>query len=179
MMSGMKKVLFIILALLLSLSAAAQTPQDYHFKINQGRLIWQRVFPAADSCRVDVFVQNLLELGCFKNIEVISGVISCEMSDVMMNYKVSGYGRMELPIYLSNGAFSGHVTIQLKPDRYRVTLSRICETISRMGTSPLSDFALDNGTFNEDFAVPAGHVFDYNMTALFFRLYMDLYGDEW
>lgn len=175
----MKKSIIIALALLLSFAAAAQSAQDYHFKIHQGRLLWQRVFPAADSCRVEVFVQNLLELGCFQKIEVVSGIISCEMTGQMLNYKAPGYGRMELPLYVANGAFSGHVTIQLKPDRYRVTLSRICETSSAFGTSSLSDFAVDNGAFKEDFAVPAGHVFDYNMTALFYRLSVEPYGDEW
>ena len=152
--------------------------QEKNFFIEEGAIKWQKVFQV-DSVNVKDVVHNLLAEGHFKEIESGEGMVTCELRGLSLNYQDLGFKRMSLPIYIPNDKFSGFVTVQVKNNRYRVTVDRIITANPRLGQGPLDGLALDKeGAFKPAFLGDPATIIDYNFDKLFSGLAKPI-DDEW
>lgn len=172
---------FIISAIIIAVSfvTAAQSPGSYNFRIENGALVWQKVYSTKDSCSIKAIINTLMQRGFSRDITVLDGDISCEFRIRRLEYKSLGYKHGQLQVYITNDEFTGFTTIQVKPDRYRVTVSRIRCHHPHYGTSGLEAFAVDGKRFNTQFLERSAHVIDANLSALFDSLNNTLQNDDW
>ena len=123
---------------------------------------------------------NLRLSGLFKDIMFDDGLVTCEMAGLKMEYKELGYKRMSLPIYLTNDTYSGFVSVEIKPNRYRVTVARIITHNDKLGSGPLEDLATkEEGGFKSDFLQPAGRIIAYTLDKVFSGIQDNNINDDW
>lgn len=178
----MRRAALILAGLILAgIGLRAQTPKDYNFSTDGTTITWQRVFQASDTCIVAVIRQNLAARGFAKDIaEDVPGTISMEIAfrafDTMEEI---GYSRFDLPLYAGSGHFTAHAVLQVKPDRYRVTVTGWEVFVRNIGTVRLEGSALRRGAFHKNFYPGAADVIDYHLGTLFGGLDIPALDDEW
>lgn len=87
-----------------------------NFLVENGDLVWQKVFEATPSPS-----QLAAQLS---NVSELDNTINGELTDIEANYAAQGYRRMQISIYMTN-PYSANVQVELKDDRYRVTVRNI------------------------------------------------------
>lgn len=169
----MKRFVTLLLALIPVLASA----QDSPFSLDGESIIWRRVYDGTTTAGLVSY--NLQASGFFRNIQASDNLVTAEMHSVKMEFKELGYKNMSLPIYLVNDTFSGFVTVQIKEDRYRVTVMRIVTHNPRLGSGSLEDLALKNGSIDPKFLDPAAIIMSHSFDGLFSELYKNTIDDEW
>ena len=173
----MKRIVTLLFALF-PLLASAQ--DEALFSIDGNSLVWRKVYASETPLDTRAIVYNLRLSGLFKDIMFDDGLVTCEITGLKMQYKELGYKRMSLPIYLSNDTFSGFVSVEIKPDRYRVTVARILRHNDKLGIVPLEDLATkEDGGFKSDFLQPAGRIIAFTLNKVFSALQDNNIGDAW
>lgn len=173
----MKRIVTLLFALF-PLLASAQ--DEALFSIDGNSLVWRKVYASETPLDTRVIMYNLRLSGLFKDIMFDDGLVTCEMTGLKMQYKELGYKRMSLPIYLSNNTFSGFVSVEIKPDRYRVTVARILTHNDKLGIVPLEELATkEDGGFKSDFLQPAGRIIASTLDKVFIALQDNSINDEW
>lgn len=177
----MRRALLILAALLGCVPALAQSPEDCHFLTDGETISWQRVFQAADSCAAGVFLQNLhARKDCADVLSEVPGIISLDLRFRPVAVAEGlGYERAWLPAYITAGDYSAHATIQLKPDRYRVTVEGIRMVLPGFGDTRLEVFALKRGRWAPKFTPAPADIIDTYLGGLFEGLDVILLDDEW
>lgn len=166
------------LLLVLFLACVSASAQDHCFLVENGAVKWQKVFQA-EGVNVKDVAYNLQTEGHFKDIESGDGIVTCELRKLSLDYKGAGFKRMSLPLYVVNDTYSGFVTVQLKEDRYRVTVDRIRCFNSHYGDGSLEDFAVGKeGALDPAFLKAAAAVLEYTFDGLFSGLAKQV-DDEW
>ena len=162
----MKRILLFAILFISPLLCAAQE----NFYIDKGEIIWRRVFESAADLKT--IETNFRAKGCFRDFNSYDGLITAELYGLRLNIEATGYKRMSLPIYIPSNSFSAFVIVQVKEDRYRVTVRRIYLE-DKLGVSSLTTFAVKDGKIDDKFAGAPSDVINYN----FFALFSDL-GEE-
>lgn len=98
-----------------------QKTLEHHFKIVDGKIIWQKVFDYNDSINVrDLFIEkNILTDIAETNQKMIG-----KLKPIAIDFKASGFTKMNIPIYLSASDITCNVSIENKSGKYRVTMDR-------------------------------------------------------
>lgn len=175
----MKKFLIIALGCILTIAAAAQDS----FKVNQNDLIWQEIYTHSNT--VNEVINNIRMNNYLSDIRVNNNTITCTIHPIAMPFQELGYSRGGVPMYVVLNNFTGYATIQIKEDRFRVTVERMTlisnsETISASSqgeTIPLNFYSLRQGSINPQFLKKAGVIIDYMLDKIFTQ--KSLIDDNW
>ncbi|MBA4851337.1 hypothetical protein [Emticicia sp. BO119] len=124
----MKKVLYLLLlcsVTVLSISKVqAQeetTPETSLFKVEDNAVIWQKVYSM--NVTPKEYLTFIKLKGVLEDIDTLQSTIIGKLK----RFKLNTYGApwATTPIYLKQNMFTSDVRIEIKEDRYRVTLSNI------------------------------------------------------
>lgn len=161
----MRKTFFVALLALLGFAAQAQTPEDYHFYVDDQGVCWRQVYESpADSTAVLDFIFGS---GNFTDIAEISSGISFIVTPRKIDTRAGGFKAGSVAMYISNYTMTAHGLLQMKEDRYRVTVDRI---VFQAGPdTTLETYALNKRLeFKPVFvSMNAAKAIDYELTRLF------------
>ena len=175
------KRLALLLCVLLSVSAAAQTD----FKVVEGNLIWQKVYTSTST--LEDIANSLQNSGAVADISVADGLITCRIPDTPIDYKSAGFSRGTLPGYIVLNDLAAFATIQVKEGRYRVTVENFM-LISNMDTSlgrsgekiELGYYAIRNGELTRQVSKTIEPIIGRQLDSIFsLKEKKSLYDDNW
>lgn len=164
----MKFVIIIILTCI-TFSVSAQE----NFKIDNGSLIWQKVYQTTLS--TEATVKQLKSDGNIKNISLSDHLFTGEL-DIPADYKNAGFSLMSTPMYIARNNIVCSVTIDFKDGRYRITLRNIRlkataeDSQTKIGeTVNLDLYALrkKNTEFKAKFLNVPNKIYDYTFNHIF------------
>jgi hypothetical protein len=104
------RTLFTLTFLLLAYVGIAQ----HNFTLDNGQLIWQKVYETTGGESLAIKLQETTE---------ISGILNGKFTG-KVNPQAIGVTFMQFPIYMRD-EFTASASIETKPDRYRVTVQNI------------------------------------------------------
>lgn len=167
---AMIKNIILITTLFFSYSATAQEQPTHSFKIENGRLIWQKVYTSGTT-PADI-VAAIRDKGVVKDIEfndnLLTGTLSCPTK-----VKDAGFSPMNVPIYTRYDV-TGTVSVQFKDGRYRVSLRNIVIVSDQVHdlldpTTELDQFALkkDKSAFKPGFLKAPCAIYEYTFNEVF------------
>ncbi len=178
----MKRIVILFVAFTLGLIAKGQEPEKYHFVTDGQSVRWQCVFETVDTCRAGAFLYNLHAAGnCHDILSDIPGLISFEIAfEPAAVIEELEYNRPLMPAYITAGKYTAFVTIQLKPNRYRVTVENIHMVLPGFGDTRLEVFALKRGAWDAKFTPAPADILDYYMGSQFSNLeIIEIEKEEW
>mgnify|MGYP003289130454 CR=1 FL=1 len=115
----MKRIL-ILLCVLINASAYAQ----HNFLITENaKVIWQKVYET--SYDIEDLHAAIFNSGQYNDIAVYDNTITCWMNESSIDYAQEGYNSSQISMLLRDSNVKGFITIQLKDNRYRVTIEQI------------------------------------------------------
>lgn len=156
-------------------------PEINNFKIEENDLIWQKIFQSDTSMKViDLFVSA----GIIDNIIVKDNQIMGDLKPFDADFKGAGYSEMNTPIYVARMRIKGYITVDIKVDRYRVTIKDIRlkqiydDGLSKQGEeTSLSSFALKGTTdFKPAFLKAPVKIYNYSFEN---RIKLKMTTDNW
>lgn len=116
----MKSLMLLVLSLIASVTIFAQSN---NFGVSEsGKAYWQKVYDVPISH--DDLLNIIVEDGGFVDIHD-GDVITFRMNPAKIDVTDYGYDRMSVPMFVVNYGVSCFVTIQIKENRYRVTVDSI------------------------------------------------------
>lgn len=161
----MRKTIFVALLALLGFAAQAQTPEDFHFYLEDQGVCWRQVFESpADSTTL---LDHLFGSGNFTDITEISTGVSFMIAPRKIDTRAAGFKAGSVAMYVSNYTMTAHGLLQMKEGRYRVTIDRIVFQSGQDTT--LETYALNKRMeFKPVFvSMNAAKAIDYELTRLF------------
>lgn len=135
-----------------------------HLRIEAGSVIWQKVYDG----RLDqtALFRNLSGAGYFLDIIETEGYVTCHIRPTRLVYDPLGFRKGILPLYIANGEMTAFVSIQIKEDRYRITVERIA-----FDGIPVEFFAVKDhhpGLFKDSFQEEGPMaILNYNLGLIF------------
>ena len=174
-----------IIVLVASLTIAATTfAQVNNFSVAEdGKAYWQKVYDVAISH--EDLLNIIVNDGNFVDIND-GNVITFRMNPVEIDVTEYGYTRMSVPMYVVNYNVSGLVTVQLKDDRYRVTVDNITlvrNLTTRMGKEgeeeAIETWAVKKGQLTSGFSKIPSAVYDQYFSNRFRFQNKSYIDDEW
>ena len=148
----MKKFTLLLLSFIATFAAQAQNT----LIIDNGNLIWQKIYYTSRT-QSDI-ITSLRTSGKVANIDITDEVIVCNIPSTKFDYEAAGFKRGSTPMYLLGNDFTAFVRIQIKEDRYRVTVSDILLTtsietpISKIGeTTEIEFYAVKNELLTKEY----------------------------
>lgn len=161
----MKKTICLALFALLGLLLAAQTPEDYHFYVEDGRIFWRQVFESpADSTTL---LDHLIGSGNFVDVAEVSNGVSFAIAPRKIDTRAGGFKAGSVAMYVANYTMTAHGLLEMKEGRYRVTVDRI---VFQSGPdTTLETYALNRRSeFKPVFlSMNAAQALDHELTQLF------------
>lgn len=153
--------------ILLSLLITCFTAGSQNFIVQNGALIWQRIYENPDNHPVKPLTLQL------EKVSINGSDYSGQINKTPVNYTAYGMKRMQMPLYMTQ-PFRADVHIEIKPDKYRVTVSNIlfddladASLLTTESTSPLSDYAVTSSGQIREGQKKALAVFDQDLTVRF------------
>ncbi|MDP9961268.1 hypothetical protein [Chryseobacterium lathyri] len=164
-----------ICILFLFVSFISSFAQVSNFSLDNSQVQWQKVYET--TLTQEEIISLAKDSGKFSvqngNNENFSGSIS----ELMADYKGAGYSGMSTTFYVQNSTISGKIKIDLKEDRYRVTVSNIVLTeLYNIGFGsgnnkkvPFEYYVLRNNKsdFTSTFLKRDSKIYDYTFSNLF------------
>ena len=168
-----------LLIILASLFASVTMMQAQNFKVESGKIFWQKVYEQ------DADIETMLvNSGKFVDINITNGIITARIKPGKVD--INGRSLMEIPIYIRDNYMTGFVKIQQKENRYRVTVDQF--VFIDMVDSPLGQkgeetylevYALKrDGSIKPYFINTAAVIIDEALTSLFTPI-NDFADDNW
>jgi hypothetical protein len=107
-----------------------QKTLEHHFKIVDGKVIWQKVFDYNDTINVrDLFIEkNILTDVAETNQKMIG-----KLKPLKFDYKSAGFKLMSTPIYILSSDLTGNVSVETKEGKYRITIDNFILTSNMDG----------------------------------------------
>lgn len=175
------KALLTTLITFLFFNVSAQ--ENNNFKIENGALIWQKVYESKFS--PEDISNQLKSKGVVKHVNLSNNMLTGDIN-TQANYKGAGFREMNIPMFVPRNDISCSVTINFKEGRYRVTLRNfklIANTedpLTEIGeTSTLETYALKkrNTAFKDNFLGAPSQIYNYTFNNIF--LIKDTKNDNW
>lgn len=175
------KALLTTLITLLFFNVSAQ--ENNNFKIENGALIWQKVYESKFS--PEDISNQLKSKGVVKHVNLSNNMLTGDIN-TQANYKGAGFREMNIPMFVPRNDISCSVTINFKEGRYRVTLRNfklIANTedpLTEIGeTSTLETYALKkrNTAFKDNFLGAPSQIYNYTFNNIF--LIKDTENNNW
>lgn len=102
----------------------AQSMEYGNFKIVETELIYQKVFHQ-DSITADKLMEFLKSAPGVTNVESVDGKVTADLTELIVDYKKFQFSQVSVPAIIQTGRYSGKLTADVKPGKYRVTLKSI------------------------------------------------------
>lgn len=94
-----------------------------NLKVQEDEIVWQKVYHKKLSA--ETIISHLQNSGKVADIAFCDDIISCNLIFTPFDYAAAGFKRSNIPMYLGLYDFSAFIRVQVKSDRYRVTVSNI------------------------------------------------------
>lgn len=101
--------------------ATAQVTGIGNFKVDNRTVVWQKVYECSGDA--NQITKDILTQGPFTNVDTVAK--TCKIDDYKLSYRKYGLTFFETPDYLSDGVWIGSVRIEVKPNKYRVTITNL------------------------------------------------------
>lgn len=95
-------------------AAKAQMTVDHDIK----DVVWENVYES--SITYDEMLEYILAYDILDDVVTHGNMIAGDLPLVHLDYEAAGYGRMKVPLYLSNGRFTCRIIIRMKEGKYKV-----------------------------------------------------------
>nr|WP_321452576.1 hypothetical protein [uncultured Carboxylicivirga sp.] len=138
----MKRYFLVTVCMVIGALAYSQESGSYfNFRIENNRVLWQKVFETADN--YTQLVSKIKDSGLLANIEEDNYKLRGELKCV--DIQPLQYGLMDLstPEYLDKNFVRGFVIIEFKPGKYRITIKNLMlvekrvDSLSHVGATKL------------------------------------------
>lgn len=120
----MRKVLYLLLALLPTLSVSAQNTTYQNFKLVDQEIIYQKV-TVQDSVTLDKLADYYKTLPYISKVEKVGNEIRFDVNDLIVDYKKFQFTQVATPNIIQTGRYSGKAYVGVKDGRYRLTVQSI------------------------------------------------------
>ena len=111
------------ITLFLLLVCVCAHAQDYCFSVKDGHIIWQEVYETdLDSAAVMSILQSKGELTGITNTPL---GVSCALVPHVVDYVGAGFTTMQASSMVIGSELEGHVVLQFREGRYRVTVDNL------------------------------------------------------
>jgi len=169
---NIKKLLFLFIGLIVNLSVTGQNLKN--FVIEDSKVHWQHIYTLEYS--QSEFLNNLRLSGDFLELTQFDSTISGDTKPFQADLAGAGFTNFTAPMYISGCDITGFVTIELKQNKYRVTLKNI-KFIQRQSNGlfekgvvlSIEDFALKSNKkeYRRLFGKSASQILDYTFIEKF------------
>lgn len=134
----MKKIL-VFLLIVGSNCFGQANENESNFKVEDNKVIWQKVYDISVS--PSQYLSFIRLKNCLESIDTVQNTIIGKLK----RFKPDTYGvsRMALPIYITSNTVYADVKIEVKENKYRVTLSNIKVLEGVNAANPNSGYASD------------------------------------
>tara|TARA_R110001632_G_scaffold137804_2_gene253430 strand:- start:18634 stop:19158 length:525 start_codon:yes stop_codon:yes gene_type:complete len=136
----MKKILLLLLLTSASVYSQKYVDSIYNFKIEEGNIIWQKVFKSDVKELQKTFIKKTITNIKLENLQEIDQTISFNVVDDMIDFKKYGGKTMTTSFHVL-GPKNYLVVIDFKEKKYRVTIKQISIDLrsNRLGISTFED----------------------------------------
>lgn len=93
------------------------------FKIEQGKLQWQKVYNT--DLTVDQILANVSAKGVLQEIIKTDNGFTANIQDLNLDYRALGISEWVMEIYISRSLLNAGVLVEVKDGRYRVTITNM------------------------------------------------------
>lgn len=108
------------------MSANCQTDTVNGFKIENDEVIWQHIFKTNQT--QEDLIKSIKMSGLLSDIKESEGTLSGNFSKMESEFKKAGYTETNTPIYVSRMFITGFAILEIKDNKYRVTLKKMVLT---------------------------------------------------
>lgn len=108
----MKRIIILLLALMPFVASAQGLVIDHEEK----EVIWSEI--RESDVTFDQALEYILAYRILDNVVTHNNMIAGDIVPVYLDYESAGYGRMKVPLYLSNGKFACRIILRFKEGRY-------------------------------------------------------------
>ena len=112
----------IIIVLLGNISLKAQNGVN-NFYEKENTIYWQKIYKT--DLNKKAIINAFKESGIFSTIIIDNNKLTGTVSNFKNNYKLAGYNGWQTPIFISDSYVQCYAIIDIKENRYRVTLKNI------------------------------------------------------
>lgn len=109
----MKRIIILLLALIPVMSSAQEITIDHGIK----DVVWSTV--SENTVTYEQALQYILAYDILDDVIYCDNMIAGNVHPVYLDYEAAGYGRMKVPLYLSNGRFTCRVVFRFKEGRHK------------------------------------------------------------
>lgn len=110
----MKRIIILLLALMPIVASAQGLVIDHEAK----NIIWSEI--RESDVTFDQALEYILAYRILDNVVTHNNMIAGDIVPVYLDYESAGYGRMKVPLYLSNGKFACRIILRFKEGRYMI-----------------------------------------------------------
>lgn len=108
----MKRIIILLLALMPIVVSAQGLVIDHEAK----NVTWSEI--RESNVTFDDALEYILAYHILDNVVTHNNMIAGDIVPVYLDYESAGYGRMKVPLYLSNGKFACRIILRFKEGRY-------------------------------------------------------------
>lgn len=108
----MKRIIILLLALMPVMASAQGLVIDHEAK----KVIWAEI--RESDVTYDQALEYILAYRVLDNVVTHNNMIAGDLVPAHLDYESAGYGRMKVPLYLSNGRFACRIILRFKEGRY-------------------------------------------------------------
>ena len=178
-----------LIALILSTLTLSAQEDTRNFKINDGKLMWQKVYQSPLKITEILTALQALDSISGESVRKLDdNTIIATLSKLPLDFR--GYGKTEMstPMYISRSVLNAKITIEVKDGRYRVTITGMTLTqryddglIDMNEESDLASYALrkKNTEFKSAFLGDPSGIIDYTLTKHFTLTKKQSNDDNW
>ena len=169
----MKKIILLTLILISQFSFSQIIEYD-NFIYENGKLSWQKIYKS-NQIQKDLIL-NFKKSGIIREFESSENLITGIIEKSEIDYKGFGKSEMSTEMYISRSYLSCFITIELKENRYRITLTdlkltqRYDDSFTKMGEmSELKDYAVKNNKsdFRSRFKKSSSKILNFTYDKMF------------
>ena len=170
----MKRIILLKIFMLIFAFNGLSQESIRNFQAEGNEIIWQRVFERALSFEQLYSLVN--ESGLFEKIEKGENKLTGELKPIDADFKGAGFTEMGIPMYIPRSFYNAFVIIDLKDEKYRVTIKRIVLTqkyddpLTKQGEkTSLENYGLKRGKseFSIAFMKSPSQILDYTFAQKF------------
>jgi hypothetical protein len=162
-----KLILFFLIIPFISLGQEVLSP----FKIEQGKLQWQKVYNSDLS--VDQILSNASAKGVLHQVVKNENGFTANIQDLVLDYRALGISEWVMEIYISRSSLNAGVLIEVKDGRYRVTITnmilvqRYTDPLTKQGEKTPIEVFTGSKSIKKGFLKRPAQVMDYTFNNLF------------
>lgn len=168
----MKKRSLLFVFCIFSIISYSQELPTYNFKIEDGRLIWQKTFET--SLNFQGLFRSIKMTGAIDKPDTLSNQISGDLKQMMIDFKGAGKTSASTWMVLLSSNLLGYAIIDYKEGKYRITIKNMTlyqvynDPLTRMGQiTPIEKISVKKDEIKSGFLKQGAEVLDYSINKTF------------